>query len=447
MKVTLEDELKSNNPELFKSLQDVKRTLHGHSLKRFQQFEALGMMTHDENSVRATAALRVDLIRRTVGLGIKAEMEDYNANKNEETSLEAQLDAVLKVNGLEELEAIKLKGASESQYEKRKKLQRAMESRTLEIQREAEAVSKALSRALEKYRGAIKAITLQEPKTKRSQSKSLGHSKEDENVYEEVVTYSPDSLTREEKQQRMLHSANDNMDRANTILERLKLYTQTISANDEEETNAESHKQVTSAADTQDSSEDESGKSKEEEALPQQESRPKSEQENKSSEQKKPRPRAQRRSVSVKSNPKADAEYEAELARAKAAAKEAEDEKNYKRALLLDPIDEEDKDPSDVVQERFERIWTILDMPLMERIEMVIKYTSEDGLFRLEGALNQYEICAGGLKLFHYLTSSPYSSTEDIVSYRDLDLQPEYIDRCKDYVEEQAYVLMENFGD
>ncbi len=455
-KKTLEEELEQNNPELFNSLQDVKRTLQGHSMKRFQQFESLGMMNHEENSVRATAALRVDLLRRTVGRGVKAELEDNKSNKNEETSLELQLEAVLKVKDLQDLQALSLlKGSSETEYEKHRKVKRAMQSRTLEIQREAEAVSKALFRALEKYRGLIKE-TLQEPQKRRLPARSRGRSTAIE-LLEEVVTFSPVTLSSKEQQEVLLHSANDNMDRANGILERLKLYTQTVADDDaapdkKAEHSSDGAKKQLDGEDTSslEQIEAESSEKGKEVLLQPQQSRganTKSE-ETKASGQQKARHKLMRKVSTSTLNAKADKEYEEELARAREAAKRKEDEKKFQLAFVLEPIENEaDKDPPDLLQERFERIWDILAMPLMDKMEMVIRYTGEEGLEELLPALDQYEKCAGGVRLYKFLSSSPDSSTSDILLYNDLNIQPEYLDRCVQYIKDQASTLMELTGD
>ena len=342
-KMSLEDELEINNPELFNSLREVKRTLRGHSMKRFQQFESLAMMNPLENSVRATAALRVDLIRRTGGLGVKAELEDDKLNKNDETSLEVQLEQALMFKDLEDLRAFKLKESSdkyETQYEKNRKMKRAMQSRTLEIQREAEAVSKALSRALEKYRGAIKE-TLQEPKVRRDVARSQGRRSIEgkEDVSEEVGTsLSPDSMSKEEKRQVLVHSANSNVDKAKGVLERLKLYTQTVYAFQHAgDAAAEAPKDEEDEA-----SESKTGAEKEkEEAVSQPEksavtAKPDNKSRPSTSVQKSGRIRTKRSSI-AKSSVKVDQEYEEELARAREVAKREEDERKYQQAILLLP--------------------------------------------------------------------------------------------------------------
>ncbi|QDZ19190.1 hypothetical protein HOP50_02g17040 [Chloropicon primus] len=447
----LEAELETNNPELFHALQEVKRTLHGHSMKRFQHFESLGMMNHEENSVRATAALRVDLIRRTVGLGTNAELEDYKLNKNEDTSLEAQLEQVLNCKDLEDLRAFQLKGSSESQYEKHRKIKRAMHSRTLEIQREAEAVSRALTRALDKYRGAIKEI-LQEPKArKRANAKSM-RSTVNENMNEEVAIRSQQLLSREEMQRVLVDSANGNMSKANEVLERLKLYTETISTDEEGsrpgtvpdgnagKTDEEEGEEPTSG------NEEASEKTMEDAASSAAGRVSKAKPDSRSKQSQRKTQKAGHRvarKASV-SKAKADQEYEEELQRAREAAKREEEERQYQAALLLDPIEAvEEKDPDQVLQERFERIWDILEMPLMDKMEMVIKYTSEEGLDALLPALDQYEKCAGGLRLHNFLLHGTGPSS----THRELENKPEYMERCKAYINEQAFILLEDFQD
>ncbi|WZN59726.1 hypothetical protein HKI87_02g12520 [Chloropicon roscoffensis] len=456
----LEAELEANNPELFHALQDVKRTLQGHSMKRFQQFQALGMMNHEENSVRATAALRVDLIRRTVGLGAKAELEDQIRSMAEETSLEVQLEQVLGCRDPEDLEAFRVskEKGSESQYERHRKMKRASQSRTLEIQREAEAVSAALTRALGKYRGAIKEI-LQEPRArKRANASSKGRSKVHESVSREMG--SVDALSREEKQQALVHSANDNMEKAAAILERLKEYTQAIEVAEEDDQAAKARPEAGEVAgkegeDGASTSGDEDG---EREGRAKEDSAPggakddragAKSQESRGKQSRRGTPSSKQgqkmvRRASTMSKAKQEQEYEEEVARMREEAKREEDEGRFQRALLLDPVEDDgSRDPSDVLQERFERIWDILEMPLMERMDMVIRYTSEEGLDFLMPALDQYERCAGGLRLHNYLLSP---GDQNVAAFEGLEVKPEYLERCRDYVREHAYVLKESFG-
>ena len=170
--------------------------------------------------------------------------------------------------------------------------------------------------------------------------------------------------------------------------------------------------------------------------------------ETKASGQQKARHKLMRKVSTSTLNAKADKEYEEELARAREAAKRKEDEKKFQLAFVLEPIENEaDKDPPDLLQERFERIWDILAMPLMDKMEMVIRYTGEEGLEELLPALDQYEKCAGGVRLYKFLSSSPDSSTSDILLYNDLNIQPEYLDRCVQYIKDQASTLMELTGD
>ena len=54
---------------------------------------------------------------------------------------------------------------------------------------------------------------------------------------------------------------------------------------------------------------------------------------------------------------------------------------------------------ADVLQQRLERVWTLLRMPVMQKLNMVLKYTDRDNAHVLELAIDAYEYAAASLQV------------------------------------------------
>jgi len=54
---------------------------------------------------------------------------------------------------------------------------------------------------------------------------------------------------------------------------------------------------------------------------------------------------------------------------------------------------------ADILQQRLERVWELLRMPVMQKLNMVLKYTDRDNAHMLEMAIEAYEYAAASLQL------------------------------------------------
>ncbi len=462
------EDLERTNPELYQSLQDMRRSLHGQSNRRYQQFESNGIFSHEENSVRATAALRVDLVRRASGLGAKSDFVDSSDKVRENVTIESRLEAIFAGKDVESaLGDGGLRGAASTvgaEYKKLREDRRRKSTRVIKIQHDS--FSKALSSALGRYRDMIQE-TLKDPHpggARPSRRRTTAANAELEGEEIDLL----EGVEEDDGHESMLNSAGDNLGRAEKVIRKLKAFNAILIANQAKKEEQKSKKLWRKAVEAHS---DEAHDREAPDAMPEPETSDPSKEEGSSpvalaskgkkhtkspkTDDKEDGPPAKgafrdgrktkgRKKIARRVQPvfvPSQEQMQAEERDRERRAREAE----FLKTLTLDAIEPDaTRTLADTIQLRFERIWTIMETPLLERIDMVLRYTSTSrGLQNLEPVLAQLEKCAGAMHTLKELKATSVEGKEEA----EAEERASHTEKCKERLDFELDTLARDFGE